>query len=30
MKINGGQRWMVFFHTHPPLAARIAALENAR
>jgi heat shock protein HtpX len=30
MKINGAGRWMVFFHTHPPLEARIAALENAR
>jgi len=31
MKINGGAgRWMMFFHTHPPLEVRIAALENAR
>jgi heat shock protein HtpX len=30
MKINGAGRWMLFFHTHPPLEARIAALENAR
>ena len=30
MKINGAGRWMVFFSTHPPLEARIAALENAR
>jgi len=30
MKIAGAGRWMVFFHTHPPLEARIAALENAR
>ena len=30
MKINGAGRWMVFFHTHPPLEARIRALENAR
>jgi heat shock protein HtpX len=30
MKINGAGRWMVFLHTHPPLEARIAALENAR
>jgi heat shock protein HtpX len=30
MKINGAGRWMVFFHTHPPIEARIAALENAR
>ena len=30
MKINGGGRWMVFFHTHPPLETRIAALEQAQ
>ena len=30
MKINGAGRWMVFFSTHPPLEARIAALENQR
>jgi heat shock protein HtpX len=30
MKINGAGRWMVFFHTHPPLEVRIAALEKAR
>jgi heat shock protein HtpX len=30
MKINGAGRWMFFFHTHPPLEARIAALENPR
>ena len=30
MKINGAGRWMVFFSTHPPLEARIAALENIR
>ena len=30
MKINGTGRWMLFFSTHPPLEARIAALENAR
>ena len=30
MKINGAGRWMVFFSTHPPLEARIAALENPR
>ena len=30
MKINGAGRWMVFFSTHPPLEARIAALENMR
>jgi heat shock protein HtpX len=28
MKINGAGRWMVFFHTHPPLETRIAALER--
>jgi len=27
-KINGQGRWMVFFSTHPPLEARIAALER--
>ena len=27
-KINGSGSWMVFFHTHPPLEARIAALER--
>jgi heat shock protein HtpX len=30
MKINGAGRWMLFFHTHPPLEVRIAALEKAR
>jgi heat shock protein HtpX len=30
MKINGAGRWMVFFSTHPPLEARIAALERAK
>jgi heat shock protein HtpX len=30
MKINGGGRWMVFFSTHPPLEARIKALEQAQ
>lgn len=30
MKINGAGRWMVFFSTHPPLEARIAALERAQ
>jgi heat shock protein HtpX len=30
MKINGAGRWMVFFHTHPPLETRIAALEQYR
>jgi heat shock protein HtpX len=28
LKINGARGWMVFFHTHPPLEARIAALER--
>jgi heat shock protein HtpX len=28
LKINGARNWMVFFHTHPPLEARIAALER--
>ena len=28
LKINGGKSWMVFFSTHPPLEARIAALEH--
>src|SRR5262245_17666869 len=30
MKINGARSWMLFFHTHPPLDVRIAALEKAR
>jgi heat shock protein HtpX len=30
MKINGARTWMLFFHTHPPLDVRIAALERAR
>jgi heat shock protein HtpX len=30
LKINGMRRWMMFFSTHPPLEARIAALEEAR
>ncbi|HEX5107595.1 MAG TPA: protease HtpX [Vicinamibacterales bacterium] len=30
LKINGTRGWMVFFHTHPPLEARIAALEQFR
>jgi heat shock protein HtpX len=30
MKINGAGRWMVFFSTHPPIEARIAALERAQ
>ncbi len=29
LKINGARNWMVFFATHPPLEARIAALERA-
>ena len=28
LKINGSRSWMVFFSTHPPLEARIAALEQ--
>jgi heat shock protein HtpX len=28
LKINGTRGWMVFFSTHPPLEARIAALEQ--
>ena len=28
LKINGKRGWMVFFSTHPPLEARIAALER--
>jgi heat shock protein HtpX len=28
MKINGARSWMTFFHTHPPLEQRIAALER--
>jgi heat shock protein HtpX len=28
LKINGGRKWMAFFATHPPLEARIAALER--
>ncbi|MBI3049117.1 MAG: protease HtpX [Acidobacteria bacterium] len=28
LKINGARGWMVFFSTHPPLEARIAALER--
>ena len=28
-KINGKRGWMVFFSTHPPLEARIAALERS-
>jgi heat shock protein HtpX len=30
LKINGTRGWMVFFSTHPPLEARIAALESMR
>jgi heat shock protein HtpX len=29
LKISGSRSWMVFFSTHPPLEARIAALERA-
>jgi len=29
LKISGARSWMVFFSTHPPLEARIAALESA-
>ena len=28
LKINGAKSWMVLFSTHPPLEARIAALER--
>jgi heat shock protein HtpX len=28
LKINGKRGWMVFFSTHPPLEARIAALST--
>ena len=28
LKINGTRSWMVFFSTHPPLEARIAALQR--
>jgi heat shock protein HtpX len=28
LKINGTSGWMIFFSTHPPLEARIAALER--
>ena len=30
LKINGTRGWMVFFSTHPPLEARIAALERVK
>ena len=30
LKISGARGWMVFFSTHPPLEARIAALEQAQ
>jgi heat shock protein HtpX len=30
LKINGAKGWMLFFSTHPPLEARIAALEHFR
>jgi len=30
LKINGASSWMMLFSTHPPLEARIAALQNAR
>jgi heat shock protein HtpX len=30
LKISGAPGWMALFSTHPPLEARIAALENAR
>jgi heat shock protein HtpX len=30
MKINGTRGWMVFFSTHPPIEARIAALQRAQ
>ncbi len=30
LKINGSKNWMIFFSTHPPLEARIAALERGR
>ena len=29
LKINGAHSWMMLFATHPPLQARIAALERA-
>jgi heat shock protein HtpX len=30
MKISGGRGWARLFSTHPPLEARIAALQNYR
>jgi heat shock protein HtpX len=30
LKINGGRSWMLLTSTHPPLEARIRALENGR
>lgn len=30
LKIHGTRGWMVFFSTHPPLEARIAALAAGR
>ena len=30
MKISGARSWMALLSTHPPLEARIAALQNAR
>jgi heat shock protein HtpX len=30
LKINGARGWMMFFSTHPPLQARISALEQSR
>jgi heat shock protein HtpX len=30
LKINGARNWMMLFSTHPPLQARIAALEHAQ
>ena len=28
LKINGAKGWMMLLSTHPPIEARIAALEN--
>jgi heat shock protein HtpX len=30
MKINGTRGWMVLFSTHPPIEARIAALQRTQ